>query len=366
MQNQLKAIVNILLFAILPISLFAQMHNGNFGNEWINYNQNYYKIKVLEDGFYHIDKQTLLRDIIGMTQIPSQNFQLFYQGQEVPLYVHTTNGEVEYMAFYAKKNKGELDVNMYRNPAHHLNPEYSLISDTATYFLTWNVYGVTQQYQNHTSNFTGAPVKENYYMHESKTVFNNNWNSGVYITNSGHTLSNAIFEYGEGYAGSFKKLNAIDIPTPHLYPSSQTSTIKVRAYSNGVAYHQIALSVGSYLKTYNSFYSDSVFNISEQIASSNIISDITTINIQGLQSASDKLAVSVASITYPRSFDFEGKSIFKFKITGGPNKKTLEIDNFDGGASTAQNVYLYDMTNNLRIHCFWNGGRVYAELPPSI
>lgn len=365
MQNQLKAILYTVFFATLSTSLFAQMHDGTFGNEWIDYSKNYYKIKVLEDGFYHIDKQTLLRDINGMAQIPPQNFQLFYQGQEVPIYVHTVNGQVEYMAFYAEKNKGELDVNMYRNPAHHLNPEYSLISDTATYFLTWNVFGLTQQYQNQTSNFTNAPIKENYFMHESKTVLNSNWNRGVYRTYGAYILSNAIFEYGEGYAGPNQKLNSINVFTPYLYPSGPSSTVKVRAYSNGVTNHQIALLVGSQLTTYNSFYGDSVLAMTEPLANSNITSDITTVNIEGMLNASDKLAVSVVSIQYPRSFNFEGKSILKFKIAGGPNKKTLEIENFNGGISTAQDVYLYDMTNNLRIHCLWNGGKVYAALPAS-
>jgi len=365
MQHLTKAINTIILFAILSANLFAQMHDGTFGNEWIDHSQSYYKIKVLEDGFYHIDKQVLLRDINGMAQIPPQNFQLFYQGQEVPVYVHTVNGQVQYMAFYAEKNKGQLDVNMYRNPAHQLNPEYSLISDTAIYFLTWNAFGMTQQYQNHTSNFNSAPTKETYYMHESKTVISNAWNRGVYRNYGAYVLSNATFEQGEGYGGSFQKLNNITVSTPHIYPSGTSSTARFRAYSNGVANHQIALSIGSQSTTYNTFYGDSVVNIAEEITNSNLTLGSTIVKIEGMQSAADKLSISVVSITYPRSFNFEGKSIFKFKITGGTNKKILEIENFNGGISTTQDVFLYDITNNLRIHCFWNGGKVYAELPPS-
>ena len=32
----------------------AQNHDGLYGNEWINYNQTYLKLKVAEDGFYRI------------------------------------------------------------------------------------------------------------------------------------------------------------------------------------------------------------------------------------------------------------------------------------------------------------------------
>lgn len=29
---------------------YSQMSNGNYGNEWINYQNTYYKFKVAEDG----------------------------------------------------------------------------------------------------------------------------------------------------------------------------------------------------------------------------------------------------------------------------------------------------------------------------
>ena len=48
----------LLAFCLLfSTTTFAQMHNGQFGNEWIKHNQSYYKIKVAEDGFYSVDKQ---------------------------------------------------------------------------------------------------------------------------------------------------------------------------------------------------------------------------------------------------------------------------------------------------------------------
>lgn len=365
MQNLINILCGVLFWSVFSNSISAQMYDGTFGNEWIDYSQNYYKIKVLEDGLYHINRQILERDIAGLAQIPPQNFQLFYQGQEVPIYVHAENGQVEYMTFYAEKNKGELDINMYRNPAHHLNPEYSLISDTATYFLTWNTFGMTQQYQDHASNFNNAPSKETHYIHESKEVFNDTWNRGVSRQYSGYILSVGVFEYGEGYGTASRKLHTIGIPTPGLYAAGDSAELSIRAYFGGVTNHQMQVRVGGYSNTWASFFGDSVVQISTSIPNTEILSDITMVNIEGLQSAADKSIVSVVTINYPRNFDFEGKKIFKFKIAAGANKKILEIENFDGGASWEQNIYLYDITNNLRIRCFWNNNKVYAELPVS-
>ena len=42
--------------------VFAQMWNGTdtlYGNEWIDYNQSYYKVLVAEDGIYRLSKSAL-------------------------------------------------------------------------------------------------------------------------------------------------------------------------------------------------------------------------------------------------------------------------------------------------------------------
>ncbi|MBP7184471.1 MAG: hypothetical protein KBA06_03105, partial [Saprospiraceae bacterium] len=72
----------------------AQMVNGLdtlYGNEWINYSQQYYKIKVDKDGIYRISGETLAQAQIPIASIPSNQWQLFKNGKEVPIFVSTSS-----------------------------------------------------------------------------------------------------------------------------------------------------------------------------------------------------------------------------------------------------------------------------------
>ena len=364
MQTLLKITYSFVFSCLLVATTTAQMHNGDFGNEWINHNQSYYKIKIAEDGFYSIDMQVLQNHITDFQQVNPQHIQLFHQGEEVPVYVNMENGAVESISFYAEHNNGALDASLYRKAHNQLNPEYSLYEDEATYFLTWNMYGSSNQYQDYTSSFNNMPAKEAYFIHESKSSLNNHWNQGLYRTYGSYVLSNGTFDFGEGYASSFSNTRSIDVATPFLSTAGPAPELTVRAYASGYASHSPQLSVGTYTQNYNTYYGDSVFQITATVNHNDISNTNTAVQLNGLSGSGDKYAVSVVSIKYPRVFDFEGKSTFKFEVKSGA-RKYIEVDNFDGGAATAQNVYLYDMTNQLRIQCYWDGTKVRAELPAS-
>ena len=364
MQTLLRITYSFVFSCLLVVTTIAQMHNGQYGNEWIDHNQSYYKIKITEDGFYSIDKQVLQNNIVDFQQIIPQQIQLFHEGQEVPVYVDVVNGQVESISFYAERNKGALDASLYRKAHNQLNPEYSLYNDEATYFLTWDIYGNTNQYQDYASSFNNMPDKESFFIYESKSTISNQWNQGLYINYGGYILSNGTFDFGEGYASSFSNSRSVDVATPALSTAGPTPELTIRAYASGYANHSLQVSVGGYTQQYDTYYGDSVFQITEAISHSDISNSTTSIQLNGLMGTGDKYAVSVVSVKYPRVFDFEGNSIFKFDIASGV-RKYLEIDNFNGGDVTDQNVYLYDMTNQLRIHCHWDGSKVRVELPAS-
>jgi hypothetical protein len=366
MQTFIRISYLSVVYLLFSTGVFAQMHNGQFGNEWINHTQLYYKIKIVEDGLYSIDRQTLESYIPGIEEVDPQNIQLFHMGVEVPVYISLENGQLEGVSFYAEKNKGQLDVNFYRNTHNHFNPEYSLISDTAAYFLSWNISGNTKQYLDYTSSFNNLPSKELYFMHESKTVLNEIWNRGKYRVYGGYSLSNSTFDYGEGYGGNFQKNNSIMVNTHSVSAFGPNPVVKIIASAFGFSYHNMELTVGNHSQSYSSYYGDSVIDLSVEVLHSDITSNGTSVEVNGLSGNNDKHAVSVVSIVYPRTFDFEGKSLFKFNLEASNDRKFLEIENFNGGTSGNQDVYLYDITNNLRVQCYWDGSIVRLELPPSL
>src|SRR6266568_706332 len=87
-------------------------------NSWISYSQNYYKIKVWEEGIFRLHVNALLGASIPVTAIDHRTIQLWHNGVEQYLYVYDQNGNDtingnDYLEFYGQKNDGSLDAKMY-------------------------------------------------------------------------------------------------------------------------------------------------------------------------------------------------------------------------------------------------------------
>ena len=336
----------------------AQMTNGMFGNEWINYSQTYYKFKISEDGIYRLPISHLELSGVDASKLTETNIQIFHNGLEIPLYIKKYNDSIEYVEFYGKKNRSTLDKEL--NNSEHFNPEYSLITDSSSYFLTWdnNIQG--KRYQNTQTNLTNLPQKESFYISEVTTLPNLVWSPGKVYTISGVEMSKSIFEGGEGWGGVPSINQSIDINTPNFISGASNTNVEVRMYSQGFQ-HNAEFSIDNQIINNTLFYGDTVitnsFNINRNLLQT------TTITVKGLAGASDKQSISYVKVKYPRSFDFEGKSYYKFNVSAG-SRKFLEIENFNGSNS---GVYLFDITNGVRINCFYdnNTRKVLTDLPAS-
>src|SRR5438270_11435310 len=114
-----KIFTLFLLMAGFVVS--AQQYN----NEWIQYNQTYYKIKVGKPAggqpgsVFRIPKTLLDAYGIGNTQV--QNFELWRNGQKVPFYPSVSGGTLPsdgYLEFWAEPNDGKADNPLYRDPSY--------------------------------------------------------------------------------------------------------------------------------------------------------------------------------------------------------------------------------------------------------
>jgi hypothetical protein len=74
----------LLLFSVFS---FALAYSQPYGNEWINYSQPYYKIKVASDGIYRIPYTTLNSSIPGLSSLTGANFTMYHNGVNIPIYV---------------------------------------------------------------------------------------------------------------------------------------------------------------------------------------------------------------------------------------------------------------------------------------
>jgi hypothetical protein len=105
MKKQLILGLILLLTGRISTQLCAQGHDGNYGNEWIDYTigKPYYKIKVFEDGMYRLDAAVLQQAGANLSSINLPGLQVFHEGQEIPIQVKSSNGELDYVQFYGQK-----------------------------------------------------------------------------------------------------------------------------------------------------------------------------------------------------------------------------------------------------------------------
>jgi Peptidase family C25 len=130
-----KELFIIIFLTLIQAIAFSQPYN----NEWINFEQEYFKFSVLDEGVYRIYPSNLVDAGINIGSFDPQNIQVLRNGQEIPIYIEgESSGVIEFIEFYAYGNDGSFDVDMYQSADDQINPYYSLINSTAYYFLTWN------------------------------------------------------------------------------------------------------------------------------------------------------------------------------------------------------------------------------------
>jgi hypothetical protein len=339
-----------LLLLYISLFLFSVPLFSQYGNEWFDVdNQEYYKFKIVNEGVYRIHDTVLENAGILVDDILLQNFQLFKNGEEQPIYIkYGTAGLLQYIEFYGSGNDGQLDLDLYDNAASHTNPYYSLINDTATYFLTWNNSLNNLHFEvsndNQFSNYTTA----DYCLHDKRIIYSNRYNYGE--------SSDPAFVAGEGWIDNDNTTLTYDVSKTIACPGLMNNNIdgtfdfSIAGISNagGLYSHHIKIEFNStsVYETSYSFYGpekNSVTIPNSLLTESNNIklSIINDYNLTG-----DKNAFAYISLTYPMSFDLNDSESFHFILPQSSNtKETIEISNFDDNGS----AFIYDFTNYLRI-----------------
>ncbi len=362
----MKKIHLLFCFALLSFSLSAQMYvNGDtlYGNEWIDYDQTYYKIAVTQDGFYKLTHAELSNVGVfsGGNNPQGAQFQMFYLGKEIPIHVSQSGnfGNGDFIAFFGQRNRGQLDNHIYLKPEYNPNPEYSLFTDTSYYFLTWNSDGNHLRYNQSDNDLTNPPTPESYCWHEVVQYYFNQHDAGKRYTGVSNSWSSA-FDLGEGWAKNFANSQTISIATPHLYASGPNSQLRVR-YRAKVGNHHLNLSVNGVLQVDTTFSTTAVNEHYIDLASSTLPAT-SNIELLGLLGAADDYGVSVLRFNYPRQFNFGGELMFRFRLLASNSEQYLEISNFNvsGGAPV-----LYDITNQLFVETAIDGNLIKVVLPSS-
>lgn len=356
MKKLINHIILYLLCAYVP-----HTYSQTFGNEWINYGQQYYSFKVYPEngtptyfgdqsgvntGVYMLDYNTLNAAGIPLSSISTANFQIFGREKEIPLYI-ADGGDSQldpgdFILFYTQRNDGWLDSILYEDPNSIGNPYYSLYNDTINYFFTWNSSTNNLRYQIETDVNFSAYTPANYILYDR-------WqsNTGEYL--EGERLSessSSFYTPGEGWSsikkngvpGGYTWNNGASLP--NIYQGAGAPDIEFNgmqisasnANSDSLGNHHLTWTAGT---SYYTFI-DTIWTgykgirlqstIPNSVFPSSGVGNVKINIVDDLGAATDYQAISTWSYRYPRMPQFGGEDLVEFDIVNSSTEAKIRLD----------------------------------------
>ncbi|MGY6561192.1 MAG: putative type IX secretion system sortase PorU2 [Luteibaculaceae bacterium] len=347
-----RFIVSLLCFFFIG-NLSAQI----FGNEWINYGQQYYSFKVWQDGVYRLSKTQLEQAGVPVNSIDPRNFQLFAEERQVPILVvgeeDGSFNETDFIEFFARRNSGFFDVAMYTQPQFLPDEEFSLINDTIRYFLTWNTsLNNARVQQLGAGNFTGY-TPENWVFTRSRIRFND-----AYLLGDRSNLQITLPAYveGEGWFGTNiarGQNRDVILQTPNAFTGSGAPSALVRAVTTansnppGSPNHRLRISFGpSFTTAVDTSYTGfrlCRFSFAVPPSALGATTNIRFTVVDDLGLSADNQNISHVEITYPRNTNLSGLSALEIRVPFNPTRpgRMIQVSNF-----SVQNAVAYVVRQN--------------------
>ncbi len=342
---RMKRIITIIL-VMISFAVSAQQYN----NEWIRFTQTYYKFKVVNRGLYRIPKSTLDAAGIGNTNV--QYFELWRNGKQVPFYTSTSSGPLDtngYIEFWGEGNDGVPDQPLYRSATYQHTTATSLETDTAVYFLSVNTTGTGFAYSDPGNNVASNSLPaEPYFINKAYSYYRNKVNPGLAAV-IGEYIYSSSYDKGEFWSSNPVSPSAPLVTTLsglNVYSGGPNATLKYGAMGGALNARNIRVSLNSSLlkDTAMDYFNDINSNVSVPLS---LISSGTA-NVQFENTSAvgtDRIVVSYFELTYPKPFNFDNQTSYKFSLPAS-GAKYLEITNFNYGSAAP---VLLNLTTGERI-----------------
>ncbi len=365
------------LYTFFLLFLFSHAFPQQYGNEWINYSQQYFRIFVVQDGIYRIDSTALANAGINMALLNPKNLQLFGRGQEQYIYVKgESDGKFnagDYIEFYGMHNDGWYDVNLYNNPADQPNPNYSMFNDTATYYLTINPISLSSHRMilENDINFSSYNVAT-YFNKVSRDDYTGNYfygktdTDGNGITESEYVNSEGWFDGGFSLGGATSK----SINTNNAFSSGNAiidfMLIGASNYASAHPNHHVKIIYAGVTidETLDGYYSKHYFDtIPASSLGTSTSFNFTSINDLG--SNADYNTIAYINVKYPHTLNMEDENTYILYVPDatGQTKTYFNLSNFN--VTSGDSVRFYDLTNHKRIKVAKSGSNYQVLIPNS-
>lgn len=355
------------LITIISIFLALQLLGQNYGNQWIDYSRQHYKLPILQSGVHRITFETMQAAGIPVSTISANEFRLFGRDKEIPVRVFDNgNNQLdpgEYIEFFAERNDGWLDSSLYNNPNTIGNPAYSMYNDTIFYFLSWRP-GSNKRYVNEIDVNFGIYTPATHITQKISVNYNSNYYAGKPLFGS----FSSYFDAGEGWGGA--NLNGgqsnvqlpVGLSTPHPYtgPDASSPTFHAKSYANsnaaftGTGNHHLRWEIGG---TGHLIY-DEVFIGQRQTIVNEVLPNGLLTN--GITNALFRIIADQGAAT-----DFQSVNYVQLTYARTPNLNNQQFADFEVSNSVSQAKIRLDLSNANLVNprCFVLGGNVPRSIP---
>ena len=348
----MKKYLGFIYFLML---LVGGVQAQNYGNEWINPNQTYFKIPVTQKGLYRISQTQLVAAGLP-TSINPQFIQMYHRGQEQAIFVAGEGDGVfdasDYIEFYGKGNDGTLDKELYYPlQSQQINPFHNLHSDTTAYFLTFQTGTLGKRMlQSNLPNLGYTP--ETFAFEDRLNVYAEQLSPGRNFFAATTFAYLSSYDRGEGYTSSpiYGGNRDFTIPINNAVNFGKKPRIEIYYVSRNTANVSISFQIGASVATLRTIQTTNLSNynqgfISQEIEWTDLPSNGNAIVRAINNSGGGWFSVTAIRLLYPQTLNANNQSEKEFFLD--VNSVTTSLVNI---SNVPANTNLYDITdeNNLR------------------
>lgn len=352
----------LLLLTLIGCAWASGFAQTTYGNEWIDPSRPYFRINTSLDALYRLTYTDL--QAYNFPQVNVDALAMYRNGQQVPIYVSSvdnTFGPGDYIEFLGAENKGEADSYLYSNPDDQINPDVSLFTNKAVFFLTVNNLPNNARLKFTNNILSNLPPKEEYFMYRADVKYANTdlmYYEGKYYSVGQTETYKSIYDVGEGYVNKNYFNNPITPFLAAIYSQGPPAILRVNYANNSLENHKVYI-LANNVQVYptppatQDVTGFKLNRVEVEIPVSQLVNGSNTLNFVDIGNgvSSRKNVIGSVSIEYPRLYDFGGFQDGIFEIAPSLSNQYIEANNFDDGGTQP---LLYDITN----------GKIYRSIQP--
>ena len=355
-----------LTFVLIAILLAFNGISQDFGNEWIRYDQQYYKIKTGSDDIHRITFSSLQSAGFDFTTLETANLQLFHRGEEVAIRLSGLEDGAfdagDFIEFFGKKNDGTQDVGLYYREEDHIHDYYNLFSDTTAFFLTQGEQAGLRMDEVSVTD-TGLPDVSSH-IDEKLQVYSNAFTFGQYypIGDPSAEVKRSLYDRGQMFSsrpiersenGIEENLNYIDLVIDGIenqIESEGKPSLAIRLVGWNNVLHNLVVYVGPNTEELRLLRKDVFYNysnyalVNSQVEWSDIENGRLIVRVEEVrfeEYASSLVGLAFTQLTYPQIVEAtEGEKLIQLRPRNG--NQNLVVQN------SPTDALLYDITDYQR------------------